>query len=172
MTKQFRNVLLILTILLAPALAGADALDDAYTLLRLTHIDRQFDAARDTQVRDIIRTYSLILREQAGIQLPRRIERAIFDCYEQSYNFTNFQLGIAEILVQTFSEKELELLKDFHSDLSLPPSAIGEFREIVAKAELVRTISAEYIFNNTEGCVEQGSNLVMEFLSSQTSHSR
>jgi hypothetical protein len=166
-TRLFRIALLIITIPSAPAPASADALDDAFTLLRLTHIDQQFAAARDLQVRGIIRTYSLILREQADIQLPRSIEGEIFDCYERSYNFANFRIGIAEILVDTFSDKELELLKDFHSDLGLPPSAISEFREIVAKAELVRTIGAEYIFNNTEGCVEQGTNLVMEFLKSQ-----
>jgi hypothetical protein len=154
-------------LLTAPALVRADALGDAFALLRLTNIDQQFDAARTKQTQDIIRTYSFIVDELAGVNLPQSIKSAISRCYEESYQFAKFRRGIAEILVDTFSEKELELLVDFHSDLALPPSEISAFRDIVAKANLVQTIGAEFILNNSEGCVQIGANLMMGFLDTQ-----
>ncbi|MFT4862794.1 MAG: hypothetical protein ACI95C_002018 [Pseudohongiellaceae bacterium] len=167
MTKPFRISFLVFILLSAPALARADALDDAFKLLRLTNIDKQFNAASAEQTRDIIRTYSLIVSDAAEVQLPQAIKTAISKCYEESYDFTKFRRGIAEILVDTFSAKELELLVDFHSDLALPPSEISAFREIVAKAELVQRIGAEFILDNSEGCLQQGTNLVLDFLDTQ-----
>ena len=167
MTKPYRITLLIFALLSAPAHARADALDDALSLLRLTNIDRQFSATRLDQTRDIIRTYSLIVSDATDVPLPQSIKTAIAKCYEESYDFEKFRRGIAEILVDTFSEKELELLVDFHSDLALPPSEIKAFRDIVAKAQIVQRIGAEFILNNSEGCVEQGASLVLEFLDSQ-----
>jgi len=166
-TKKQWNAFLIVILLSAPALARADALADAFTLLRITNIAQQFDAKRAQQTRDIIRTYTLIVTELSATQLPQSIKAAITQCYEESYDFGQFERGIADILVKTFSAKELELLVDFHSDLALPPSQIKAFRDIVAKAKIVQTTGAEFIYNNSEGCVQKGANLVIDYLNSQ-----
>lgn len=167
MTNSLKNACLLITLISLPALAGADALDEAFSLLRLTSIDQKFDATRRQQTRDIIRTYSLIVSEKSEVQLPQPVKNAISKCYEESYDFEKFRRGIAEILVNTFSEKELKLLVDYNSNLGLPPREITAFREIVAKADIVQSIGAEFILNNSTGCVQKGASLVMEFLASQ-----
>ncbi len=164
LTKQSIIVLLLAS---APALAEADALSDANSLLRLTNTEAKFAANRDVQTRDIIRTYTLIVREMTNQPLPHRTKTIIAQCYRENYDFARFKAGIASIIADTFSPDELKLLVDFHSNLSLPPSEIGAFKDIIGKSERLQVAATEFIYNNSEGCLEQGSKLVVDFINAQ-----
>lgn len=167
MTNKILNPLLFLLLLSAPVLASADAQRDANTLLRLTNINQQFERARIQQTRDIIRTYSLITNDNVNLNLPAHVKSTIIECYENNYDFEKFRQGIADILVDTYTEKELEILVDFYRDQGHPPSEIEAFKQIVAKAETIQTIAAEYILDNSEGCVEEGTQSVLDFIDAE-----
>lgn len=152
---------------LAPNQAVADASRDAAKLIKLTNISVQFELARQQQTRKIIRTYASIVSSESGYELPAAVKEAISLCYEQNYDWSNFEDGIVDILLENFSEKELGLLLDFYQNRGLPPTEIDAFRDIVAKGELIQTLGAQHIFAMTNGCVGQGTEAVLKYLREQ-----
>ena len=79
-------------------------------------------------------------------------------------------LGIAEIFAANLSEKELRLLIDFYSSRGLPPMDIETFKNTIAKANQIEQSSIEYIFNNSDSCVERDARLINNFLAMQNRH--
>lgn len=145
----------------------ANASRDAAKLIELTNIREQFELARQQQTRQIIRTYASIVNNESGHELPVAVKRQISLCYEQKYDWSNFEDGIIDILMGTFSEEELGMLLDFYRNRSVPPTEIDAFKNIVAKGELIQRLGAEHIFAMTNGCVEQGTEAVLKYLREQ-----
>ncbi|HAG72960.1 MAG TPA: hypothetical protein DCL66_12225 [Gammaproteobacteria bacterium] len=148
----------------APNPAMADAGRDATKLIELTNISEQFELVRQQQTRTVIRTYASIVSTEHGLELPAAVKEAISLCYEQSYDWANFEDGIVDILLENFTEKEMQLLLDFYRNRGLPPSQIDAFRDIVAKGELIQRLGAEHIFTVTDGCVDLGTEAVLTYL--------
>ncbi|MFK7864857.1 MAG: hypothetical protein AB8B95_11600 [Pseudohongiellaceae bacterium] len=149
---------------LASTLIYADADRDANRLIQLSNVRELFENTRDEQTRMVLRTYASILETKGGYSLPREIREEIAFCYEARYDWSRFEDGIVDILLTTFSDKELQLLLDFFRNRSVPPNEISAFRAIVAKAEKVQSLGAEHIYNTTEGCIELGTQRILKFL--------
>lgn len=147
--------------------ASADSLQDANRLLRVTDVGKQFESMALLQTRSIIRTYSSIVSMSADSILPAQIKQAIAACYAQAYAWENFKPGIAKILADNFSQKEMRLLIDFYSNRGLPPMEIQSFKAAIAKGGLIQKMSAEYIFANSEGCVALDAELILGYLQQQ-----
>lgn len=153
--------------LFLPESAAADATRDASRLIRLSNVRELFESTRQDQARSVIRTYASIVSTESGHRLPERIKKEIARCYDENYHWPNFEDGIVEILVENFTDKELKLLLGFYQNLSVSPTQIDAFRDIVAKGELIQSLSAEYIFNSTQGCIELGTEAVLAYLRAQ-----
>jgi hypothetical protein len=157
-------VLLLIGANSAPNPVMADASRDATELIELANISEQFELVRQQQTRTVIRTYASIVSTELGLELPADVKEAISLCYQQSYDWTNFEDGIVDILLENFTEKEMRLLLDFYRNRGLPPSKIDAFRDIVAKGELIQRLGAEHIFTVTDGCVDLGTKAVLTYL--------
>lgn len=146
--------------------ARADSLRDANRLLRVTDIGKQFESMALRQTRNIIRTYSSIVSMSADSSLPPQIKNSIAACYAEAYAWEKFESGIAKILADKFSQKEMRLLIDFYSNRGLPPMEIQSFKNAIAKSIQIEQMSAEYIFANSDGCVERDAELILAYLNS------
>lgn len=144
--------------------ARADSLRDANRLLRVTEVGKQFESMALRQTRNIIRTYSSIVSTSVNSSLPPQIKSSIATCYAEAYAWEKFESGIAEILADKFSQKEMWLLIDFYSNRSLPPMEIQSFKNAIAKSAQIEQMSAEYIFANSDGCVERDAELILGYL--------
>ena len=144
-----------------------DYLDDAQRLLRVSNTEQHFLSMTSRQVRDIIRTYSSIVAMEVDVNLPRRLTNSIANCYIEMYAWENFELGIARILEQQLTQKEILLLIDFYRDLGHPPSEIEFFKATIAKAPLIEQISADYIFTHSDGCVDNDAAIIYGYLATQ-----
>ena len=166
-----RRIVLCLAILiwLVPVNSHADKLDDAYRLLRITEVAREFEQATTQQTRNVIRTYSSIVAMSTDQELPDSIKQEISNCYLETYAWEKFEPGIAAIFADNLSRAELRLMIDFFSDKSVPPPMIGQFKALIARADAIEQLAIEYMFGQTEGCDEQNVNLILDFLSDQGS---
>ena len=54
-------------------------------------------------------------------------------CYEQTFAWEKFEDGIAQILLDNFSNHEMILLTDFYRSKGLPPTEIPSFKVAIAK---------------------------------------
>lgn len=142
----------------------ADELRDASRLLVVTNMEHQFEAMTALQTRNIIRTYDSIVATSSDISLPQSIKNRIAACYADTYAWEKFEPGIARIFADNLSAKELRLLIDFYRSRGLPPTEIGTFKNTIAKAEEIKQLSAEYIFSQSDGCVEQDARLILDYL--------
>ena len=147
-----------------PANGAEESIDEANRLLRVTGTGELFESTSREQAREIIRTYSLIVASSADLSLPRRVRDAIAECYSRNYAWENFAEGIARILASHLSEKELRLLIGVYQNRGVPPMEIETFRQTVRKSDAIAAASAEYIFNNSTGCVDQDARLIKRFL--------
>ena len=116
------------------------------------------------QVRDIIRTYTSIVSMTVDVRLPEEITNNISDCYARVYAWENFEQGIAEIIAQQLSQKEILILTEFYQDLALPPWEIETFKGTIAKAPLLEQVSGDYIFSNSGNCVEHSVSTIRHYL--------
>lgn len=148
----------------------ADAVRDANRLLRVTSLGSRFELMTIDQTRKIIRTYTSIVNMSASAVLPQALKNSIAKCYAEVYAWEHFELGIAEIFAANLSEKELRLLIDFYSSRGLPPMDIETFKNTIAKANQIEQSSIEYIFNNSDSCVERDARLINNFLAMQNRH--
>ena len=146
--------------------AQADAVRDASRLLRVTELGELFDAIAQQQTRDIIRTYSSIVSTTVEVTLPTQVKQNIAACYAEVYAWEKFESGIAQILAENLSEKELRLLIDFYQNRGLPPMEIKTFKDTIAKADRILQISAQYILENSSSCVDRDAELILGYISS------
>ncbi len=154
-------------LLLATASTAAvaeESIAEANRLLRVTGAGDLFNSTAREQAKQIIRTYSLIVSSSADRSLPRHIREAIAECYSRNYAWENFSDGIARILADHLSEKEMQLLIGIHRNRGLPPMEIDTFRETVRKADAIAAASVDYIYHNSTGCAHQDARLIKRFL--------
>ncbi|MCH7817018.1 MAG: hypothetical protein IIC60_10670 [Proteobacteria bacterium] len=155
----------VLLVIFEPA--HADTNQAAKRLLRVTDIGRKFESMALQQTRDIIRTYASIVSMSVQVALPAQIKQDIAACYAEVYAWKNFAPGIAQILAENLSQKELQLLIDFYGNRSLPPMEIQTFKDILAKAGQIQQISADYIFAHSTSCVERDADLIRSYLANR-----
>ena len=153
-----------LAVLPVAATAENESIEQANRLLELTGTGEIFDSATREQAREIIRTYSLIVSSSADRALPRQVRDAIAECYSRNYAWENFAEGIARILTDHLSDKEIRLLIGIHQNRGLPPMEIETFRQTVRKGDAIAAASAEYIYRNSTGCVGSDARLIKRFL--------
>lgn len=146
---------------------AADNLYEANRLLRITGVGLRFEAATRAQARDIVRTYSSIVSTEVKIDLPVELTQLIEQCYLQVYAWENFSSGIAELLADQLSPREMKILIGFYSNQGLPPTEIETFKNTITKAESIQLASVEYIFQNSASCVDQDAILIHSFLSNR-----
>lgn len=144
--------------------AVADNLADAQLLLRIADTGEAFETRARQQANQLIYNYSVIINRNTDYRLPGQLQQRIAACYEIVYRWENFEAGIARILADNFSAEELSLLIDFHRNLGMPPNKIDLFRTTIAKAGSISEQSADYIFSNSQGCVGQDIDLILEHL--------
>lgn len=157
------------TSVLTPQIAGADSLKEANRLLRAAAVQHHFESARTDQTRAIIRTYRSIISMSAEVNLPPLITQRISDCYARVYAWENFEAGLAQILVDYLSDDEIGLLTDFYSNLGLPPTEIQAFKALIAKSNQIQQASLEYMTANSESCVEQDAEIILDYIATQHS---
>lgn len=104
----------------------------------------------------------------ADVTLPAELTRKIHNCYTEAYAWENFEDGLAQILADNLTEKELQLLTDFYTNLGLPPFEIQNFRNTIAKSTLIQEVSLDYLLANSASCVESDAELILEFVASQS----
>lgn len=167
MNRPLPPAIAVAAALLAAPAAGADAVDDAVRLLRAADAGSRFTAQAERQARGIIRTYASIVNMSVDAVLPQRIRRAIAECYASVYAWENFAPGIARILADELSRRQLRLLTDFYRSRALPPAEIPTFRDAIARARRVERAAADYIYSNSVGCVERDARLIMDWLGSR-----
>lgn len=158
------NCLGLLSFLFLSSTVVAAEIRDANRLMRASNVAGQFESMTLLQARNIIRTYSSIVAMSADVELPQWIKMEIAQCYQQTFAWENFEAGIAQIFLENFSEGEMSLLTDFYQSEGLPPTEIDNFKAAIAKGEMIQQLTADYIFANSDGCVEQDIDLILSFL--------
>ncbi len=139
-------------------------LQAAGQLLRAAQVGDLFETRARQQAQQIIHNYSVIIQRNTDYRLPVVLERRIEACYRDTYQWKFFEPGITRIVADAFSREELELLIDFHNNLGLPPNKIALFRNTIGKADWVHEQSVDFIFNNSNGCVDQDAELIIRHL--------
>ena len=102
-----------------------------------------------------------------SVVLPTDIKEQIEDCYAKVYAWDQFSQGIAEILSEKLSLKEIKLLIAFYSDLGLPPREIGTFKSLLTKSATIEKTSLQYIYENSASCVVKDTLLINQFILNQ-----
>lgn len=160
--------LALLISLAAPtALAQSnDSVRYAKRLLRVSGTAEQFESAAQQQTRAIIRTYLSIVNMSVDVKLPTHVTSSIAACYDAAYAWENFEDGVADIVSQQLTNREMLLLIDFYNDLGLPPSEIDTFKATLDKMSSIREFSASFIFDQSAGCVDRDAEIINGYLSS------
>ncbi len=148
----------------SPAAAGDESIKEANRLLEVTGTGEMFDSATREQARQIIRAYSLIVASSADRALPPHVREAIAECYRHNYAWENFAEGIARILTDHLSDKEIRLLIGIHENRGLPPMEIEIFRQTVRKGDAIAAAGTDYIYRNSTGCAGRDARLIKRFL--------
>ena len=158
------SCLSLLSFLLLTSTVGAAEIRDANRLLRVSNVASQFESMTQLQTRNIIRTYTSIVAISADVELPLWIKMEIEACYEQTFAWEKFEDGIAQILLNNFTNHEMVLLTDFYRSEGLPPAEIPSFKAAIAKGEMIQQLTTDYILANSEGCAEHDIGLILGFL--------
>ena len=145
---------------------SVDSVRYAKRLLRVSGTAEQFESAAQQQTRAIIRTYLSIVNMSVDVKLPTHVTSRISACYDAAYAWENFEDGVAEIVSQQLADKEMLLLIDFYNDLGLPPSEIDTFKATLDKMTSIREFSANFIFDQSAGCVDQDAEIINGYLTS------
>ncbi len=143
-----------------------DSVRYAKRLLRVSGTAEQFESAAQQQTRAIIRTYLSIVNMSVDVKLPDHVTSSIAACYDATYAWGNFEDGVAEIVSQQLTDKEMLLLIDFYNDLGLPSSEIDTFKTTLDKMSSIREFSANFIFDQSIGCVDQDAEIINRYLTS------
>jgi len=155
---------------LQSSVSYGDSVRDANRLIRVTNLGNRFEDMALDQTRKIIRTYTSIVNMNASVALPQSVKNSIAECYAEVYEWDNFKPGIAQIIADNLSEKEILLLIDFYSNRGLPPMEIETFKNAIAKADSIEQSSIDYIFNNSGSCVVKDAEIIYDFLATQFSN--
>jgi hypothetical protein len=158
------SYLSLLSFLIFTSTVGAAEIRDANRLLRVSNVASQFESMTLLQTRNIIRTYTSIVAISAGVELPQWIKMKIAACYEKTFAWEKFEDGVAQILLDNFSNHEIVLLTDFYRSEGLPPTEIPSFKAAIAKGEMIQQLTADYILANSDGCAEHDIDLILGFL--------
>ena len=158
------SCLSLLSFLIFTSSVGAAEIRDADRLLRVSNVASQFESMTLLQTQNIIRTYTSIVAMSAEVELPQWIKMEIAACYKQTFAWEKFEDGIAQILLDNFSNHEMILLTNFYRSEGLPPTEIPNFKTAIAKGELIQQLTADYIFANSDGCAEHDIDLILGFL--------
>ena len=158
------SYLSLLSFLIFTSTVGAAEIRDANRLLRVSNLASQFESMTLLQTRNIIRTYTSIVAMSAGVKLPQWIQVEIAACYEKTFAWEKFEDGVAQILLDNFSNHEILLLTDFYRSEGLPPNEIPSFKAAIAKGEMIQQLTADYILANSEGCAKHDIDLILGFL--------
>ena len=162
--SRFAHICLIVCLLLIASASHADGIRDANRLIQVTEVGKHFESLAEQQTRAIIRTYSSIVSTSVEVALPAQLKNRIAACYAEVYAWNNFKAGIAQILADNLSEREMRILIDFYLDRGLAPREIQTFKDTIAKAEQIRRVSAEYMLLNSKGCVVRDAELILGYL--------
>jgi hypothetical protein len=158
------SCLSLLSFLIFTSTVGAAEIRDADRLLRVSNVASQFESMTLLQTQNIIRTYTSIVAMSAEVELPQWIKMEIAACYKQTFAWEKFEDGIAQILLDNFSNHEMILLTNFYRSEGLPPTEIPNFKAAIAKGEMIQQLTADYIFANSDGCAEHDIDLILGFL--------
>ena len=158
------SCLSLLSFLIFTSTVGAAEIRDADRLLRVSNVASQFESMTLLQTQNIIRTYTSIVAMSAEVELPQWIKMEIAACYKQTFAWEKFKDGIAQILLDNFSNHEMILLTNFYRSEGLPPTEIPNFKAAIAKGEMIQQLTADYIFANSDGCAEHDIDLILGFL--------
>ena len=158
------SYLSLLSFLIFTSTVGAAEIRDANRLLRVSNLASQFESMTLLQTRNIIRTYTSIVAMSAGVELPQWIQMEIAVCYEKTFAWEKFEDGVAQILLDNFSNHEILLLTDFYRSEGLPPNEIPSFKAAIAKGEMIQQLTADYILANSDGCAKHDIDLILGFL--------
>jgi hypothetical protein len=158
------SCLSLLSFLIFTSSVGAAEIRDADRLLRVSNVASQFESMTLLQTQNIIRTYTSIVAMSAEVELPQWIKMEIAACYKQTFAWEKFEDGIAQILLDNFSNHEMILLTNFYRSEGLPPTEIPNFKAAIAKGEMIQQLTADYIFANSDGCAEHDIDLILGFL--------
>jgi len=158
------SCLSLISIILFTSSVSAAEIRDAEVLLRVSNLAQHFESITRVQTRNIVRTYSSIVARSAELELPQWIKKDIMACYEKTFAWENFEKGIAKILLENFSENEINLLTDFYRSKGLPPTEISNFKAAIAKGEMIQRLTVDYISENSDGCAEHDIDLILGFL--------
>ncbi len=142
----------------------AGSLDGANELLQVTRTGEQFENLAAQQAQHIIDMYVSIVEMAVAVQLPATLQNQIADCYARVYRWEKYADGIADILARELTQEQLMLLTDFYNNEGLPPDDIDLFKHTIGLAQHITTLSSEYIFNNSSGCVENDAQLIQQYL--------
>ena len=158
------SCLSLLSFLIFTSSVGAAEIRDADRLLRVSNVASQFESMTLLQTQNIIRTYTSIVAMSAEVELPQWIKMEIAACYKQTFAWEKFEDGVAQILLDNFSNHEMILLTNFYRSEGLPPTEIPNFKAAIAKGEMIQQLTADYIFANSDGCAEHDIDLILGFL--------
>ena len=158
------SCLSLLSFLIFTSTVGAAEIRDADRLLRVSNVASQFESMTLLQTQNIIRTYTSIVAMSSEVELPQWIKMEIAACYKQTFAWEKFEDGIAQILLDNFSNHEMILLTNFYRSEGLPPTEIPNFKAAIAKGEMIQQLTADYIFANSDGCAEHDIDLILGFL--------
>ena len=158
------SYLSLLSFLIFTSTVGAAEIRDANRLLLVSNVASQFESMTLLQTRNIIRTYTSIVAISAGVELPQWIKMKIAACYEKTFAWEKFEDGVAQILLDNFSNHEMLLLTDFYRSEGLPPTEIPSFKAAIAKGEMIQQLTADYILANSDGCAGHDIDLILGFL--------
>ena len=158
------SYLSLLIFLIFISTVGAAEIRDANRLIRVSNVASQFESMTLLQTRNIVRTYTSIVAMSAGVKLPQWIQVEIAACYEKTFAWEKFEDGVAQILLDNFSNHEIVLLTNFYRSEGLPPTEIPSFKAAIAKGEMIQQLTADYILANSEGCAKHDIDLILGFL--------
>ena len=139
--------------------------------MKITSAGKNFEAVAERQSRDIVRTFDSIVYQSAATGLPENIRTAITDCYVQEFSWEKFASGVAAILADNLNEQELSLLLDFYQDRSVPPDQIDAFKDTLSKATAIQQQAIDYIFANSNDCLDYSSRLIRDYLARHNTES-
>ncbi len=165
---NIRPLLFLICFVLTVQKANADSFHrEINHLLELTNLGAQFEYIANVQSKKIIRTYSSIVKMSGSTSLPLEIKQRIQKCYSEVYSWEKFSKGITKILAESFTQREINILIDFYSNLGLPPKDITNFKALIKKAKRIEEVSIQYIYENSESCVREDSRIINDFLNNR-----
>lgn len=166
---KHRNALILAITAIALCLscaAGADSLQSARVLLKVSNTSKHFNDRTEAHARDVLRTYSSIIAMNTGLEIPSHIMSEIADCYTRTYAWGKFKEAFAEILTEHLDSEQIDLLIDLYRNQGLPPTRIKIFKAAIARVEPITSSVTVHILANSHGCVQQDAQLITDWLKS------